>query len=41
MTKQQTIPERRVILPNIQRRIIPEVASRKRLSDDELATILG
>lgn len=37
----QTIPERRVILPNVQRRIIPEVKRRKRLSNDELAVILG
>lgn len=37
----QAAPERRVILPNVQRRVIQDVKSRKRLSDDELANILG
>lgn len=35
------MPDRRVTIPNVQRRIFPDVTSRKRLSDEQLANILG
>lgn len=37
----QAIPERTVSVPNVQRRVFPDIRSRKRLSEDELANILG